>query len=459
MTIDLYEFQDELVEDLWQFKSRAIGDEMGLGKTREGIALDLKDREHRLTPQFDLRHLNKTLVVAPLSVHSTWEDTWKLLAPHLRVLTIDPKNRAYFESQLLKDEYDVFIVHWEALRLMPALGVVHFLHIIADEAHRAKNRKAQQTRALKKIKTFYKTAMSGTLADNKPQDLWSILNWLWPTKYTSYWNFYKAYIKYEVMYPQGYHKMLGVQNIDRLQAEMRPWYRRRLKKDVLKDLPDKYYTDIYVDLHPKQRKAYDEMKKNLIAWVGEHEGTPLVAPVVIAQLVRLQQFASGYMYWDEERQKFMLSEPSSKLDALTEILQDNSDEQFVVFSNFKGAITLLDRRLEAARESYGVLTGDTKQADRGRLVEAFQRGDTRIFAGTIAAGGLGISLTAASKVVFLDRNWSPALNLQAEDRPHRIGQKNALQVIDIMARNTIDFGRRQKLIEKWSWLKQILGDQ
>lgn len=423
-------FQQELVDKLKDKKSRLIGDDMGLGKTVEGMLLDMEARKKE-----GARHKK------------------------LRVLSLNPKNRKQFEDELLKNNYDVFICHWEALRLMPNLGKVKFLHVIADECHRAKNRKAQQTRALKKIKTTYKTGMSGTPADNKPHDLWSILNWLWPSYYTSYWAFYKFYVKFEVGYPEGYHKIVGIQNIEKLQAEMKPWYMRRLKEDVLKDLPDKYYQDVYVELAPKQRAAYNKMKKDLIAWVGEHEDQPLVAPVVIAQLTRLQQFALAYASFNDEG-RLIMTDPSSKLDALMEMIEDGpEDKQWVVFSQFKQVAYLLSQRLAAKQISHGTLTGDTKQGDRGALVEDFQSGRVRVFVGTIAAGGVGITLTAASTVVFLDRAWSPALNKQAEDRLHRYGQKNAVQVIDIMARNTVDLGRRQTIEQKWEWIRKILGDE
>jgi SNF2 family DNA or RNA helicase len=264
---------------------------------------------------------------------------------------------------------------------------------------------------------------------------------------------------------------------------MAPWYLRRLKADVLKDLPDKYYTRIWVDLSPKQRKAYDEMARVMVAWLEEKGYTddtalarPMVAQVIIAQLQRLQQFALGYMehagtklVWvvnkqtgereQVEKDIWRMVDPSAKLDAMMELLEDMDDGQVVIWSQFKGAITLLAKRLEAKGISFGLLTGDTPQADRGPLVADFQAGRIRVIAGTIATGGVGITLTAASTVVFLDRAWSPALNTQAEDRLHRIGQENAVQVIDLMARSTVDLGRHQQLETKMSWLRAILGDK
>jgi SNF2 family DNA or RNA helicase len=138
---------------------------------------------------------------------------------------------------------------------------------------------------------------------------------------------------------------------------------------------------------------------------------------------------------------------------------DETDGQVVVFSRFKQLVRLVGKRLQRAGISYGMLTGDTPQEDRGKLVKRFQRGELRVFVGSIAAGGVGITLHASSTVVFLDRDWSPALNSQAEDRLHRIGQKSAVQVIDIMARNTVDLGKMQRLELKKEWIRRILGDK
>lgn len=443
-------FQVEDVEKLRHVRNRLIANEMGTGKTYEAIALDLCARK-------DMSTFTSTLVIAPLTVLPSWQQHFAELAPELKVVTVDPKNRSASWQQFLSSKADVFLVHWDALRLMPELQKHMFLHVIADECHKMQNRKNQWTRAIKKIKAQYKTGLSGTPTTGYPDKLWSVLNWLYPKEWSSYWAYYKEHVEFEIVYPQGYHKILGPKNEAALLDKMKDFYVRRLKKDVLKDLPSKYYTDIWVELTPQQRKAYQQMKKELIAWVGQHESQPLVAPVVIAQLVRLQQFAVAYADVDSDGSVY-LAEPSSKLDALMQILEDNPDEQIVVFSQFKQLVRLLESRLQKGGISYVTLTGDTPQSERGQVVSDFQEGKVRVFVGTIAAGGVGITLHAASTVVFLDRAWSPAYNQQAEDRLHRIGQKNAVQVIDIMARNTVDLGRRQMLEMKWDWIKRLLGD-
>lgn len=454
--MELFDFQKADVEKLapTNVPHRLIASDMGTGKTFVAGAIDL------LMRQIDD---GNTLVVAPAS---TLDDTWgKFFEENteLESVIVDPKARTRSWNDYLNGDAHIFVCHWEVLRLMPELQKLHWQHIIVDECHRMKNRKAQQTQALKKITNVtYKTALGGTPNSNgAPYEMWSVLNWLYPKKFSSYWKFYERYTEFTIQYPQGYRKAIGPKNEKEFQALIEPFTVRHLKKDVLKDLPDKYYTKITVELHPTQRKAYNMMKEHMIAWIGENEDKALVAPVVIAQLTRLMQFAIAFGSFDNEDQpdKLQLEEPSSKLDALMEILEDAGEEQVVVFTKFKGFVHLAEKRFKKAGISYVSFTGDTPQVDRGSTIKRFQDGQARVFIGTIAAGGVGITLHSASTVVFVDRDWSPALNAQAEDRLHRIGQKNAVQVIDIIAKDTIDRGRHQMLELKYSWIKKLLGDK
>jgi SNF2 family DNA or RNA helicase len=493
--VKLYPFQKEMVDKFVDVPNVLCGDEMGLGKTFEALALDLRRRTTQLNGSKQTN--NKTLIVAPLSVLSSWVDHIKAIWPAARVAVIDPKNRQDLINKLSKP-YHYYIVHWQVLRIMPELQDVKWWHVIADEVHRAKNRKAQQTLGLRRIHTVYKTGLSGTPADNNPQDLWSILNWLYPRIWTSFWSFTRYFVKIRVhnkgaclafdpttgeacggYHKSGYRETVGVAHADELQAAIAPYYIRRLKEDVIQDLPDKYYSTITVDLQPKQRRIYNQMRSDMLAWVGKHEHEPIAAPVVIAQLVRLKQFALAYAELvnvivrtrecpgeyckvkcvGHEQVRVKLSDPSTKLDAIMEIIEDNPEEKYVVFSESKQIINLLATRLANAKISHVLLTGDTKQDERGQVIDLFQQGSVRVFAGTIDAGGIGITLTAASTVIFLDRKWNPSANRQAEDRLHRIGQKNAVHVIDVVARDTVDGGRLQQLKLKWSWLRELLGDK
>jgi SNF2 family DNA or RNA helicase len=495
--VELFPYQQEAVDKFKRIQHVLLGDDMGLGKTVIAIALDKERRTCQLNPEHQNWFGNtkkRTLVVCPKSMIGSWADHYATWAPGSKVLATDTKDRTSFVRAAVQGTHNVYICHWEMLRLEPQLQQIKWLHLIADEVHRAKNRKAQVTQALKKVKAIFKTGLSGTWADNKPDDAWSVLNWLYPRKWTSYHRFVNHHIiqrKHDTTgscqagmnsergpcgkyHRTAFNEIVGVHDAETIQRDMAPFYLRRRKQDVLKDLPEKYYTSIRVDLHPKQRRAYDAMRRDMLAWIGKHENEPVAAPVVISQLVRLQQFAVAFgrletrrvrrhdkeldKWFVEERDVLLLDEPSSKLDAVMELL-DDTDEPVVVFSKSKQVIYLLAERLKRAGVTYRTLTGDTKQADREQYVRDFQAGKFQVFAGTIRAGGEGITLTRASRMIFLDREWSPSKNKQAEDRIWRYGQKNACQIIDIMAKETVDFGARQKLITKWSWIRQILGDK
>jgi len=447
----LFPFQREDVDYLADQNSALIANDMGTGKTFEAIARDLEMRDGQP---------GATLVIAPLqAVYDVWLPHYRELTS-LKVVAVDPKQRDKTWAYWCAIAGDVYLVHWQALRLMPQLHEGIWLHVIADEVHYAKNRKAQQTRALKAIKNVaIKTAMSGTPVINRPDELWSILNWLWPKRYTSYWKFFNRYVMTNNLYVRGrtVRQVIGPQNLDQLHTEIKPFFVRRRKEDVLPDLPEKYYTPHHVDLLPVQRRAYDLMRKEMIAWIGSQEEEVLPAPVVIAQLTRLQQFAVAFAEYDETG-RVRLTEPSSKLDALMEVLSE-TEEPVVVFSRFKQLVNLAGDRLRAADITHVTLTSDTPQQDRRTVVSRFQNGEVRVFIGSIGAGGVSITLTRSSTVVFLDRDWSPALNTQAEDRLHRYGQENAVQVIDIIARRTVDQGKAQMLETKKSWIRQILGDE
>lgn len=505
---ELYSFQEDSVTQIVdaarnKYTSALIADDMGLGKTVQAIEIDRRKRlaanDRSQTPGRQL-----TLVVAPLSVLGVWKDHFEKWNPSLKVYVIDPKSRINFERHVKaaaaspdgRGQFDVFICHWEALRLVPELQKVPWFHIIADEVQRAKSRKTQQTVALKKIRAEHKLGLSGTPADDKPQDFWSILNWLYPRTFTSFWRFFNYHClvlyhdetgsqcgclqKTGKGHKRAYREVVGTANEKELHRQIKPYYVRRLKEDVLDELPDKYYETIPVELTQQQRRAYNEMRKSMLAWVGEHEDQPLAAPVVISQLVRLQQFACAFGGLETVTKKkrncqattctlaggcqghpvtrLRLMEPSSKLDVVMQLVLDNPERQIVVFGQSKQVINMLGSRLAAKGIPAGLLTGDTPQKDRDSLVAKFQAGRLRVFAGTIAAGGVGITLTAASTVVFLDRAWSPSVNRQAEDRLHRLGQKNAVQVIDLVARDTVDLGRLQRIKQKWSFIRAILGD-
>jgi len=532
----LLDFQAEDVQKLKSKRSRLVGNEPGTGKTYEAIALDQLNRAGDGNAQVDLSELfppgkgMKTLVICPKSVLSSWDEhLMELTSEDNDIYLVDLSNTYQKKTKSLGNNRwrilehlknpktsGYFVVSWDFVRLeIEELVKIEFLHVIADEVHKAKGRKSQQTMALKRLRCIYKTGLSGTPADDKPQDLWSILNWLWPNWYTAYWAFCKAYVDMYID-DEGYRKLGEPKEstIGILHAEMEPWFVRRRKKDVLKDLPDKYYSRIWVELEPKQRKAYDQMKKVMAAWVEQHKDEidredPVICNVVATQLIRLQQYSSGYVIpkihdgkyvfvrkhkghkkgecpfpdlplgeLDMETvitveengkkkkvkvrcrdvQQYEVTDPSAKLDAVMEWLEDRED-QVVIWSQYKSIVGLMEQRLIKAGIPYSMITGDVSQKDRDETIQAFQSGKSRVYIGTIEAGGEGIQLQCSSTSIFIDRTWKPSKNTQAEDRQHRIGQDNAVQVIDIMARNTIDLGKAQKIAMKSKYIAVMLGDE
>lgn len=480
----LYEFQQEDVTKLSTQRSVLIGSEMGTGKTHEAIALDELWWDKR-----------PTLVVTPLNTFSSWRDKYEMQSSESDLVLIDRKKRDLFIEAIRKQRGDVFIMHWEALRSVVPDFVragVQFGTVIADEVHRASNRKAQATVALKKIKAEHKIAMSGTASGDKPWNLWSILNWLYPKQFSSYWSFMRTYGVQEAVdvykrAPNGssqlatYRKYVGVQNVDRLQELLEPFYVRHLKREqccshhpegVMHWLPDKIYDRIWVDLSPTQRRVYDEMKNNMVAWVGEHEDSPLVAGVVVAQLMRLTQIADATPELEtvtvrnkqgeeEQRVNVNLVEPSSKIDAIKSYIEDAGDKKFLVYTSFKQPTVLLQKALARVGIKSEILSGDTPDSKRKDMVSRFVAGEFQVFIAVIQAAAEGVDglQYATDTAIYMDRSWSTIKNKQSEDRLHRGGTKDTVQIIDVMARNTVDFGRHQRLEQKWSWIKQILGDK
>lgn len=459
----LLDFQREDLEKLAKQQNVLVGSEMGTGKTYLAIALDL---ERRKNPPGRAR---RTLVIAPLSVLSVWQTHYAELTD-LKMLVTDNSTKAKREArwnEFVEGDYDVFGINWESVRLLPQLAKYNWLHVIADECHKLGNRDSAQTKAVKKIrKAKFKTGLSGTLGEK--DIIWSPLNWLHRPTWPSYWDWYHEMFHSFVPVdkdgePLDYRIITGLNDaaLPLFHRQIEPFFVRRMKKDVLTELPDKYYTEIVVDMVPKQARAYHSMRKNMLAWVGEQEDELLAAPLTVAKLTRLAQMSNACMELDRVddngKEFWHLIEPSPKIDALMELLS-NSEQPIVVFSQFAMMVNLIEQRLIKADISYSKLIGAVPQADRGNLVQDFQNGASRIFLATIAAGGEGITLTRASTLVFMDRTYSVRMNSQAEDRAHRIGQKNALQVIDFMSRGSIDMGRKTTLEYKKTWIKKLLGD-
>lgn len=491
--MQLLPHQIEAIEKFQNVKAVLVGDSMGVGKTVTGIGRDLDLRERYGRPGAHIR----TLIICQKNGISVWHRHLLHFGVEAkRILAIEPKDRSVFEKELANGakNHDYYIVHWDVLAKLEDINRPNHIvwdHVIADEAHLGKNRVAARTREWKKLKCRVKTALTGTPADDKPQDIWSILNWLYPKHYSSYWRFFNTYLEWNDY--SGFRTVTGVKNIKKLHEEIDPFYIRRTLADVREDMPKKSYSQVEVELTPKQRKAYEQMREFHLARLGADEDE-LIAPIAIAVLQRLQKMALGTcdvdwsredwdayydalgayedacVAWEEggrEGKKpkrpagpaLIVREPSPKLDALFEIIETNEEEQFVVFTNYADVADLIEARCNRKKIPVSKITGSvTSQTNRDAAVASFQSGESRIFVGTIRAAGTSITLNAAHTLIFVDRDWNPSKNAQAEDRIFRIDNDDLpIQVIDIIAKNTVDAERIEQIGRKASWLRQILG--
>lgn len=466
--VQLFPHQEEAVNKLKAHPNIAFFDDMGVGKTLQSIAID--DIRRKQTWPW-----KKTLVI---TLNGPMTKQWATVfgwSTSLKVVVVDPKRKQASWQEFLNTDADVLITHWESLwkprkgssafNLYEVIKTRDWLHIIADEAQKIMHRDNQVTKNLKTIRAPFKTALTGTPTSGRPDLLWSVLNWLYPKEWRSYWKFFEEYVNYETSY-QGYKVITGPKNVEELHRLIQPFTVRRLLRDVRKDMPDRMPPlEYFVELEPKQRKAYEQMKADMVAWVAANQGAsdqmdPIIAQAAISKLVRLLQLACAYAEVDDEG-RVWLSEPSPKLDFCMQLIETaiEEDTKLVVFSSFRQLIEMLNRRLEQAKIDYVTVHGEISTADRIEGVDRFQNGSAMVFTGTIKSGGTGIDLFAANRIVFLDREWSPSVNEQAIGRLDRIGQTQPVQVIDIVASDTIESEKLAKVEMKWSWVKQLLGDK
>lgn len=320
--------------------------------------------------------------------------------------------------------------------------------VVADEVHRIKNPKAKMTRALKKIPAKAKLGLSGSIIQNHAEELFSPLQWLYPERYKSKWRDWNdRYLDYV---EGGYAKVfVGIlpDKLDDMRRELGVIMVYRRKEDEL-DLPERIDEDYPVELTPAQRKAYDQLVGTCVAELDSSEF--VVADDGLPMLIKLRQVATGLDLVSDELKD------SSKLDVATEMILDNEDEQFVVFSWFKAACTALQERLPDDESL--VITGDIRQDKRDPIIEEFKSGNARVLICTISTMGESQNFQNANNAIFLDRSWNPSDNTQAEDRIYRMGQERKVTITHLIAKDTVDEHRvTPTIVNKDTLRRLILG--
>jgi superfamily II DNA or RNA helicase len=401
-----------------------LADDMGLGKTVQVLALLESRRALRASNQ----NIGPSLVVVPKSLVFNWEQEAARFAPKLRVLnhtgTARIKKGEHF------GEYDLLITTYGTLRNdADEFKDVRFDYVILDEAQAIKNAASESAKAARLLRADHRLALSGTPVENHLGELWSLFEFLNPGMLGAASAFKLA---------QG-----AMRNVDedtrRLLAQaLRPFLLRRTKAQVLKDLPPKVEQTLYCELEGKQRKLYDELRRHYRdSLLKRIEGVGLARAKIqiLEALLRLRQAAIHPGLIDKRRER----DASAKLDLLLPQLREVLDEghKTLVFSQFTGVLAIVRTQLDREKISYEYLDGKTR--DREARVARFQSDPAcKLFLISLKAGGTGLNLTAAQYVFLLDPWWNPAVEAQAIDRAHRIGQTNQVFAYRLIARDTIE---------------------
>ena len=421
---------------LWLLKSARnssaglLADEMGLGKTIQALAM----MEALPGPH---------LVVCPSSLVWNWSREASVFCPNLRVLTIEGSERAERFPKI--PDHDLIITSYALLRRdAEHYKAFVFPTTILDEAQHIKNPGSQNARAACAIRSKSRFILTGTPLENSIRDLWSLFDFLLPGYLGTRKDFQERYEK-----PLAAGESAGVW--PRLLRRVRPWMLRRRKSEILKELPAKIEQVVQVELSPDQKAAYTQLQIAARAEVDAmRESGGAARMKVLTALLRLRQACCDLRLLNGESEA-----PSAKLEALLELLGEAVDggHRTLVFSQFTSMLDLIVPSLDEAGISWCRLDGSTK--DRGAVVESFQSDESiSVFLISLKAGGAGLNLTGADTVIHFDPWWNPAVEAQATDRAHRIGQEKVVTSIKLIARDTVE----QRVLEMQA-KKRILSTE
>jgi superfamily II DNA or RNA helicase len=398
-----------------------LADDMGLGKTIQVLAL-LARRQLEISAA-GLPH-RPSLVVVPRSLVFNWIEEARKFAPGLRVVNHTGTTRAEDAGPL--SDWDIVITTYGTLRRdIVAHRETEFDYVILDEAQSIKNAASQAAKACRLLRARHRLALTGTPVENHIGELWSIFEFLNPGQLGS-----AARLRKFLADGRG--------STDVVARAVRPYLLRRTKAQVLSDLPEKTEQTLFVELGETQRKAYDELREHFRAELAGRIGRMGIGRsriAVLEALLRLRQTACHAGLVDHTR----VDESCAKLDTLLEQLDEVLDEghKVLVFSQFTSFLAILRRRLDEKKTVYEYLDGRT--TDRQARVVRFQEDpDCRLFLVSLKAGGQGLNLTAADYIYILDPWWNPAVEAQAVDRAHRIGQTRRVFAYRLIAKGTVE---------------------
>ncbi|MBK9411756.1 MAG: DEAD/DEAH box helicase [Gemmatimonadetes bacterium] len=401
-----------------------LADDMGLGKTVQVLALLERRREE---------HGGTSIVVVPRSLVFNWEQEAKRFTPQLRILVHGGPDRKRSTAHL--EEYDLVITTYGTLRRDVAmLREMEFDYAILDEAQAIKNAGTEGAKAARLIRARHRLAMTGTPIENRLAELWSLLEFLNPGMLGKASVFGSLIRRLDS--PGNTEEREEARTL--LARAVRPYILRRTKGQVAPELPERLEQTLVVDLSPKERALYNELRdhyRNSLLGRIDAQGMARSKMHVLEALLRLRQAACHPGLVDPSRR----DDSSSKIDMLlTRVAEATAeDHKVLVFSQFTSLLAIVRAQMDAQGVRYAYLDGDTK--DRQQVVTEFQEDpECKVFLVSLKAGGVGLNLTAAEYVYLLDPWWNPAVEAQAIDRAHRIGQTRRVFAQRLIARDTVE---------------------
>lgn len=399
-----------------------LADEMGLGKTIQTIAFLLSNKD------------KKNIVITPTALIYNWKNELEKFAPTLKVGLLHAAKSEREKILDNIDNYDVILTTYTTYKNdIDKYKNINFDYCIIDEAQNIKNPDAIITKAIKNVNAKVKFALTGTPIENNLMELWSIFDFIMPGYLYNKSKFKSIFVNND-------------KNIIELKNLIKPFILRRTKKEVITELPDKIEQKIIIDLEKEHKRAYKGYVNLITRKIKENNQDNIT---VFSYLTKLRQLCLSPELMVKNYQG-----KNSKLDVLINIINDSSDEKILVFSQFTKVLEVIGKRLNEENILYSYLDGKTSAKDRVKLVEEFNTNNNKVFLISLKAGGTGLNLTSANIVVHFDPWWNPAVEDQASDRAHRIGQKNVVNVIKLIAKGTAE----ERVINLQETKKELIED-
>ena len=444
---EFYPHQVEGIRTLARRSSFLLADEPGLGKSLQALTVFAIDVQRGVA--------SRMLIICPATLKSNWMEE---IAKHtdFRAMVLDNGPKAAQAKSLgnfIAGDYHILIVNYEQVpAFWKELNALNFDMVVYDEAQNIKNKKSKRTKACHALYAPRHALLTGTPIMNNVGDLWSLLYRIDPVAFPNYYAFVNRYAVFG-----GYQgkAIVGVKNERELKAKLDDYMLRRRKTDVL-DLPEKQRIVVPVDLHPEQTKLYRQIKVEM-KLVLPQEPDPIDVQNALDRMVKLKQVCGttatmpGY------------EDHSYKLDRAEELVEELAENghHMVIFTQFREVLAAFQHRLESLGAPLFILNGDVPMEQRAGIVRAWSEYPRpAVLLSMLQVGGVGLNMTKARHLIFLDKDWTPAINEQAEDRIHRIGASKTqpVQIIELICRKTVESRVEQILRQKQKVFDAVVND-